>query len=513
MAGTNTADDAIGGRYRLLETIGSGGMGRVWRARDELLQRDVAVKEILLPAAQTMREARAAARLDHPGVVQVFDVVWQDDRSWIVMEYVRSRSLHQVVRSDGPLPPREVARIGAQVLAALRAAHAAGVLHRDVKPHNVLVATDGRIVLGDFGLATMGERDGGPDPSLGSPHFVAPERIRPGDAGIPADLFSLGATLYDAVEGRPPFARTGTEASLRALLDDPPDPPHRAGPLAGIILALLDKDPAQRPDAAEAESRLRAIAVGDRTPRIPVPRPPGDGPWRGTAPVPSPPPPRSRLRWYAVAGAVAVLLATGGAAAVAADRPRPATAWSAAAPPVAPAGVSPAPADRCGFGVAAQPVTAATSGVPAGLPPGWIWFRDPAGFSLALPAGWRRSATGDDVCFGDPTGRRAFTVNMVALVTRQPLAYWQNREKADLAAGALPGYHRISMGVLLLERGGADWEYTYRPDSDSTLHVRRVLVAVTDSRSYLLRWTVADAEWAGALAQQRQLMSLFGSAR
>jgi eukaryotic-like serine/threonine-protein kinase len=298
---THTADDPIGGRYRLLELIGAGGMGRVWRARDELLLRDVAIKEMrdASPAwhDQAIREARAAARLDHPGVVQVFDVVWHDDRSWIVMEYVRSRSLHQVVRTGGPLPPREVARIGAQVLSALRAAHAAGVLHRDVKPHNILIGMDGRVVLGDFGLATIGATGGGrpdgPDPLLGSPLFVAPERLRLAESGAPADLFSLGATLYDAVEGRPPFARSGTGDSLLALLEEPPDPPRRAGPLGALILDLLAKDPAQRPDAAGTETRLREVAAGDQ--RIPRRRAPSDGPWRGSAPVPPAPDPDPAL--------------------------------------------------------------------------------------------------------------------------------------------------------------------------------------------------------------------------
>ncbi|WP_433305094.1 protein kinase domain-containing protein [Actinoplanes sp. CA-030573] len=519
-----TVDGVLAGRYRLLEMIGSGGMGQVWRARDELLQREVAVKEITVPstallATQTMREARATARLDHPGVVRVFDVVWQHDRSWIVMEYINSRSLYEVVRADGPLAPREVARIGARVLSALRAAHSAGVLHRDVKPHNVLLGVDGRVVLSDFGLATIGEKDGGPDPRLGTPNYLAPERLGPDGSGPAADLFSLGATLYAAVEGRPPFARADTDASLRALLADPPDPPQRAGSLAGIILGLLAKDPRQRPDAAETESALRAIAEGRKAPSIPAPRPPADGPWRGRASVRPVPPSRPRRRAgrkLLVSGIAAGLVMAGGAVAYATAAHRTEQPPSAAATPVASRPASPAadhPAGMCGYGVAAQPVAAATTGVPAGLPKGWIWFRDPTGFSLAVPGGWRRATIGNEVCFGDPAGRRAFTVNMIAVVTRQPLAYWQSREKAELSAGALPGYRRISMGVLLFKQGAADWEYTYRPDSDTTLRVRRVLAAVSGSRSYLLRWTTADRDWAGGLRDQRQMMDLFASAR
>ncbi|MEV4728230.1 serine/threonine-protein kinase, partial [Micromonospora humida] len=169
-------------------------MGRVWLARDEMLHRDVAVKEVVPPhwlaaheraelRLRTLREARTAARLNHPNVVRIYDVVHDGDNPWIVMEYVPSRSLQQLLTEEGPLPPHRVAGIGLAVLAALRAAHAAGVLHRDVKPHNVLVADDGRVVLTDFGLATFDGGDGamtGPGMVLGSPQFVAPERAREG---------------------------------------------------------------------------------------------------------------------------------------------------------------------------------------------------------------------------------------------------------------------------------------------------------------------------------------------
>ncbi|WP_229070946.1 serine/threonine-protein kinase [Actinoplanes sp. DH11] len=525
-----TGTDLVGGRYRLLELIGSGGMGQVWQARDELLQRTVAVKETALPAnGQTMREARAAARLEHPGVVKVYDVVEYDHRSWIVMEYVDSRSLHRAVRDDGPLPPREVARIGLHVLAALRAAHTAGVLHRDVKPDNVLLARDGRVVLGDFGLATIGAaapgHDGGPDPRLGSPHYIAPERLLSQDSGVPADLWSLGATLYAAVEGRAPFARTGPESALRALLSDAPGVPELAGPLSPLLLDLLEKDPARRPSSAEVERRLRAVLAGD-------------GRFRGRAQV-AVPRTRSRSRLSPLAVAALLALAAGGAGVAAAarfglqppvaaasrpsppaslsepslsepplSRPSPLVRVPAAQPPVLPAAL-------CGSGTGSVtgPVVAATGNVPPGLPGGWVWFRDPAGFALSLPAGWQRSTSGNVVCFTDPRGHRAFTVNIAAVVTREPLAYWQRREKAERADGRLPGYSRISMGVLLLGRGGADWEYTWRSDSDTTRHDRRVLIAVTDRSSYLLRFSTTDADWPASVRSQRQLVDLFGSAR
>jgi serine/threonine protein kinase len=233
----------IAGRYRLLGPVGRGAMGIVWRGRDELLDRDVAVKEVqitalTLPAEaevayqRTLREARTAARLSHPGVVTVFDVVEEDGSPWIIMELISGRSLDQVIAEDGPLPPVHAAQLGSTLVGALDTAHAAGVLHRDVKPSNVLIATDGRTVLTDFGIATFAE-----DPSLtqagmivGTPGFTAPERVRGGSATPASDLWSLGATLYAAVEGHPPFARETAMATLTALATEPHPPPVRAGP-------------------------------------------------------------------------------------------------------------------------------------------------------------------------------------------------------------------------------------------------------------------------------------------
>jgi eukaryotic-like serine/threonine-protein kinase len=509
-------NELVGGRYRLLDLIGSGGMGQVWRAQDELLQRVVAVKEITvastaLLATQAMREARAAARLDHPGVISVYDVVWQDDRSWLVMEYVRARSLHQVIQADGPLAPKQVARLGLRVLSALRSAHAAGVLHRDVKPGNVLLAADGRVVLTDFGLAIIGDREAGrPDPRLGSPHYVAPEQLRSPEAGAPADLWSLGATLYTAVEGRAPFARDTVEASVQALLNDDPDPPRRAGPLTGLLLALLDKNPDRRPDADQTAAWLETVAGQAQ---VPKPRHPVESTTfapiaRGIATVT--PRRRRRLRAVVITGLSLALLVSGGATYAARSRQLPGPVRPAAVEPAAPVTT---PADQagalCGLGTERRPVAKASSHVPAGLPEGWIWTRDPVGFALAVPAGWQRSTSGNEVCFGDPAGRRAFTVNQSPVRTQQPLAYWQAREKD----GGLPGYQRISMGVLLLQRGGADWEYTWTPDSDTTLHERRILVATSGDRSYLLRFTTAGPDWAKALPVQKQLVNLFASAR
>jgi Protein kinase domain/Carbohydrate binding module (family 6) len=251
-------------------------------AHDEVLHRDVAVKEVVPPdgltgaerdelRVRTMREARAAARLIDPHVVRVYDVIEDERCPWIVLEYVPSRSLHQVMTEDGPLPVDRVAQIGLAVLAALRAAHQAGVVHRDVKPGNVLLADDGRVVLTDFGLAVFDGGDGSmtrPGTVLGSPQYIAPERARGSHSGPEADLWSLGATLYAAVEGRSPYARVTTLATLAALVTEAPDPPRRAGALTPVLAALLRKDPGARPSLAQAERLLRRAASG----RGPAPR-------------------------------------------------------------------------------------------------------------------------------------------------------------------------------------------------------------------------------------------------
>ncbi len=264
------AGRVIGGRYRLRDLIGRGAMGAVWRARDELLDRDVAVKEVRVPPAlsehdrsalyqRTLREAKTAARLNHPGVVTVFDVVDEDGRPWIVMELVRARSLDQVLASGGPLPVSRAADIGHQLVSALATAHAAGVLHRDVKPSNVLLAPDGRAVLTDFGIATFegDERLTQTGMVMGTPEFTPPERIRGEPATPSSDLWSLGATLYAAVQGRGPYqARGGAITTMNAVLhEDAPAAPS-AGQLGPVIAALMLRDPAARPDAARASELL-----------------------------------------------------------------------------------------------------------------------------------------------------------------------------------------------------------------------------------------------------------------
>ncbi|MEU8199752.1 protein kinase [Streptosporangium sp. NPDC049046] len=276
MAEAQPAGRRVASRYQLLEAIGRGGMGIVWRAHDELLDREVAIKEVRYADMlgednqedfnrRTKREARAAGRLTHPNVVVVHDVVEEDGRPWIVMQLVESRSLGKVMRQDGPLPPRRVAEIGLKLLEALRAAHAQGVLHRDVKPENVLLADDGRVVLTDFGIATLEAETALTMTGIaGTPAFIPPERIKGGAAQRESDLWSLGATLYAAVEGKPPHDRGGALPTMHAILNDEPEPPVHAGPLAPVLEGLLRKDPALRMPYKEAERLLRRVAEGDR---------------------------------------------------------------------------------------------------------------------------------------------------------------------------------------------------------------------------------------------------------
>ncbi|MFE9922034.1 serine/threonine-protein kinase [Streptomyces sp. NPDC005774] len=269
------SERVIAGRYRLLSPLGEGGMGTVWRARDEVLRREVAVKEVRAPAglpapdvermyARLEREAWAAARIADRNVVTVYDVATEDGRPWIVMELVRGLSLAEVLDAEGPLDPQRAAHVGAEVLAALRAAHGAGVLHRDVKPANVLLANDGRIVLTDFGIATVegssaltmtGE-------VIGSPEFLAPERALGRTPGPESDLWSLGVLLYAAVEGSSPFRQDTPLSTLRAIVDEELPPPRRAGPLAPVIEGLLRKDPAERLSAVRAQQDLRLVGAG-----------------------------------------------------------------------------------------------------------------------------------------------------------------------------------------------------------------------------------------------------------
>ncbi|MEV0399657.1 serine/threonine-protein kinase [Actinoallomurus sp. NPDC050550] len=276
------AGHLLGGRYRLVREIGAGGFGRVWQARDEELRVDVAVKEVWLPPAtsttehgerlaRAKREARNAAKLrGHPNIVAVHDALTVDDAPWIVMDLVRGHSLEQRIAEQGRLPADDTAGITAALLDALAAAHDAGITHRDVKPANVLLADDGRVLLADFGIAEH-HADTGLTASgtiVGSVEYIAPERLDGKAAGPAGDLFSLGATLYHAVEGASAFRRDTPTATITAVLLRDPPPPAHAGPLTTLITRLLDKDPHARPDIAEARRLLDTPHAGESTTKL-----------------------------------------------------------------------------------------------------------------------------------------------------------------------------------------------------------------------------------------------------
>ncbi|MGW7405176.1 serine/threonine-protein kinase [Streptomyces sp. NPDC054833] len=262
----------LAGRYRLGDVLGRGGMGTVWRAEDETLGRTVAVKELRFPSnideeekrrliTRTLREAKAIARIRNNSAVTVFDVVEEDDRPWIVMELVEGKSLAEAIREDGLLEPKRAAEVGLAILDVLRSAHREGILHRDVKPSNVLIAEDGRVVLTDFGIAQV---EG--DPSItstgmlvGAPSYISPERARGHKPGPAADLWSLGGLLYASVEGVPPYDKGSAIATLTAVMTEPLEEPKNAGPLRDVIYGLLTKDPAKRLDDAGARALLNSV--------------------------------------------------------------------------------------------------------------------------------------------------------------------------------------------------------------------------------------------------------------
>ncbi|WP_405907050.1 serine/threonine-protein kinase [Streptomyces sp. NBC_00828] len=288
----------LAGRYRLGDVLGRGGMGTVWRAKDETLGRTVAVKELRFPSSidedekrrlitRTLREAKAIARIRNNGAVTVFDVVDEDNRPWIVMELVEGKSLAEVIREDGLLTPVRAAEVGLAILDVLRSAHREGILHRDVKPSNVLISEDGRVVLTDFGIAQV---EG--DPSItstgmlvGAPSYISPERARGHKPGPAADLWSLGGLLYASVEGVPPYDKGSAIATLTAVMTEPVEQPKNAGPLENVIYGLLAKDPEQRLDVEGASAMLTEVL------RAPEPRPAAPEPADATKVVALPPVP------------------------------------------------------------------------------------------------------------------------------------------------------------------------------------------------------------------------------
>jgi serine/threonine protein kinase len=314
----NGAGTVISGRYRLIEIVGQGGFGRVWRGHDDILDRDVAVKEVLLPTgipdderakltARTLREAQSAARLNHHGVVTIHDVTEHDGVPWIVMEYVNGPSLAAELAGGRRLPWENVASIGAKIADALAHAHAHGIVHRDMKPDNVILAGD-RVVVTDFGIARVADAASkltSTGTIMGTPYYMAPEQLEGRDAGPAADLWGLGTTLYAAVEGKVPFDGPTLSSLITAILAKDPAPPAYAGPLTSTLAQLLAKSPEYRPAADAAAQALRSATATRELQPQPVPQPqpvlqpvpqpqpspqPTPQPWAGPQPQPTPQP-------------------------------------------------------------------------------------------------------------------------------------------------------------------------------------------------------------------------------
>ncbi|MET9882157.1 serine/threonine-protein kinase [Streptomyces sp. NPDC006430] len=427
------AGAVLAGRYRLVEPIGSGGMGKVWRAHDELLHRIVAVKELTAGLyvaqadrevlhARTQKEARAAARIQHPAVVVVHDVLEHDDRPWIVMEYIDGPSLADAAKAAGRIDPVEAARIGLHVLGALRAAHAVGVLHRDVKPGNVLLAKDGRVLLTDFGIAAI-EGDSSITRTgeiVGSIDYLAPERVTGGTPGTASDLWSLGATLYTAVEARSPFRRTSPISSLQAVVNDEPPALRQSGALGPVITALLRKDPAERPSAQETE-RMLIEAMEGREPKAAqayVPTRAVTPEELATAQQPDPEPEPEPAPAAPEPARTAALPEQAGSAPAsgspAAGRIKRAAAVALVAALVGGGAVfgvlkftGDTDADKGGGSDknASAPDQQDGGDEPAAPPAGFSEVTDPTGFTLFVPNGWKRQMDGDQIDYTPDNGK------------------------------------------------------------------------------------------------------------
>ncbi|MFD7730718.1 serine/threonine-protein kinase [Kitasatospora phosalacinea] len=532
----------LAGRYALGERLGRGGMGTVWRARDEMLDREVAVKELTVShlseedlemlQSRMKREARAAARIKHPGVITIHDVLEQDGRPWIVMELVDGRALSDVITQDGTLTPREAADVGLQVLAALHRGHQLGVLHRDVKPANVLLEhSTGRVVLLDFGIAKFeGAMDiTRPGDLVGSPDYLAPERAQGQRPGPASDLWALGATLYHAVEGESPFRRDNPLSTLTAVVDEPLPEPRRAAGLGPVLAALMAKDPAARPGADEAGRMLREVADGHTVsirvpeqaagPRLPTqlvpvvdrtaePAAPAPDAEPATAPVPAPAQPaaaappaaprrrRGRAALWAVVGVLLLAGAGGGAYYVQQHRngspvtPGPVASGTSGAD-------DPLPSD--------SPLP---SGAPA--PAGYAWRDDPAGFRFLLPTDgtWVRTEKSGGQVYYSPDDLDHFL--LFAVTVGQPLSPQEHflQMEANLSK-SLKDYQRTSLAIAKIKgEEGAVWEFSFGA-KDARRHAKEVEFRRADGTAYMVYVSGPEKDWLESLRQFTTVLNNF----
>jgi hypothetical protein len=507
-----TVDRTVAGRYRLIDRLGSGGMGTVWRAQDVLLGRDVAVKEVTFPPGvsederevlreRTRREARVAARLDHASAVTVYDVAEENGTPYLVMELVEARTLAEVVRTEGPVAPRRTAEIGLAVLGALEAAHAQGIVHRDVKPGNVLLRADGRVVLTDFGIATF------PGDSsitstgllLGSPSYIAPERARGEQPGPASDLWSLGATLFTAVEGRPPFDRGEPLPTLTAVVAGEHEPFVAAGPLVPVLEGLLATEPAHRLDAAGARAALQEVLAAAPAPAAPKPSSPRAdtaaadrtaalslGPAREQVLVQERPEGVRRSRTpVLLAGALVVAVALG--LLLARGLPTPGS----------PGGTA--------HGTA-KPSAEASAGADA-APAGWRTYRQ-NGWTVSVPPSYAVGSFDGARQYKDPDTGRTLRVSRTNPGGGQDAVVKDRQAQAAAFAKHYPSYQQLRIAPVDY-RGypAADWEFTY-VDGVPLHALDRVFVV--DGTGYSLFFqTHGDDDWAAARKDFDQIAASF----
>lgn len=516
----------VAGRYRLVRQRGSGSMGTVWEAHDTVLNRTVAIKEVVLPAGtsdadwqvvheRTLREARTIAGLAHPNIITVYDVVEDDGRPWVVLELVQARSLADVIRMQGPLPPRRLATIGLAVLSALETVHQAGITHRDVKPGNILLTDDGRVKLTDFGIA-RGAGDStltGAGMLVGSPSYVPPEVVRGGTAGPPADLWGLGATLYAAAVGRPPFDHGDPMATLTAVVRDPTPPLGPAGAVGPVIAGLLEKNPAKRMTAIEARRGLLGIVRAFSDDQPAAAQPSASEPPR-PAPVyvrPSPRPAYAEAgtgedrRPSRTAAALLIVLAllagtgvgvywltgkvTGGSESPAAQPidvpPTDVTKTSEANKPPKP--------DKSTEPSKPSPTKKPSPKPEAEIPAGFVEYADDRGFTVAAPEGWQATSVRSAVIdVSEPGGER-----FLRLITGdKPASTLVNGfEAAEQSfSDTHDNYRRIALEPTSY-RGlkAAVWEFTY-DKAGVTRHVSW-LNFVDGDETYGLYLSTPQSQW------------------
>ncbi len=539
------AADLVGNRYRLGRPLGAGGMGRVWEATDTVLERSVAVKAVDLPPhldhddrqslrTRVLREARAAARIDHPSSVRVFDVLEDDGRLHVVMELVRAPTLEALVAEQGPQAAPRVAAMGLGVLGALEAAHAAGIVHRDVKPANVMMLDDGGVKLADFGIASVKDdtRITAAGLVLGTPSYMSPEQAVGRHTGPPADLWGLGALLYYAVEGVAPFERGDALPTLNAVLHDPPRPMERADGLAPAITALLTKDPEARATAPQSRAALERLTRGEAPvtrpsgsgatavmPAAAAPGPPGPPPAapkrRRPPPTtsPSPPPPSptrspgSGAGWGWLAGLalvtlVAVLALVAGLN-LGTDDERastdagPETSVSEGTEtPEEPAATDPPDEDDGDAGEGGEaPSTEAPRvdpGVerPERVPGNWTLHADPSGrYTIWHPPSWSPSGgPGNSTDFVDRATGDYLRVDFVSEPGEDPVEAWE--DASERFADRYDSYEEIDIEAT--EYRGFDaavWEYTYEGQHATNLGV------VTDDLGFALNFQTDEDRW------------------